>query len=328
MKRHVLSGVRLIPFLLLVLLVSACFSRQAPAPYTHYGLRGGADSAGAHIVESGDTIWNISQRYRLSMQDVIYVNKLRPPYALAVGQWLKLPPPTTYTVRPGDSLYSISRTFNVSVTEVARQNHLQSPYTIQTGQVLRMPSLAARQAAAPRPSGPASRPGAVTREALDDQGKSVVTPAAKPSVVTPQTKKTVLKAVKTSAPPRSSSKFEWPIKGPILSSYGPKKDGLHNDGINIKAPKGAPVRAAENGVVVYAGRELEGYGNLVLVRHADRWMTAYAHMDRVLIKRGQEVKRGQSIGTVGSSGNVDAPQLHFEVRRGTEALNPRLYLEK
>ena len=117
-----------------------------------------------------------------------------------------------------------------------------------------------------------------------------------------------------------------PIDGKVISKYGPKPDGLHNDGINIKAAKGTAVRAAENGVVAYTGSELQGYGNLVLIRHADRWMTAYAHLDKTLVKKGEVVKAGQSIGTVGATGQVDSPQLHFEVRRGTQALNPDLYL--
>jgi murein DD-endopeptidase MepM/ murein hydrolase activator NlpD len=133
--------------------------------------------------------------------------------------------------------------------------------------------------------------------------------------------------ITATVPKRSSSKFLTPVAGKVISSYGPKSDGLHNDGINIKAPEGTPVRAAENGVVVYAGNELEASGNLIIIRHQDRWMTAYAHMSKLLVKRGDTVKRGQSIGTVGSTGSVDSPQLHFEVRRGTEALNPKQYIE-
>lgn len=120
--------------------------------------------------------------------------------------------------------------------------------------------------------------------------------------------------------------FSWPVRGRILSTFGPKPDGLHNDGINIAARAGSPVIAAENGVIVYSGSELRGFGNLVLVRHADGWITAYAHLDRVLVRKGQQVKRGQAIATVGSSGGVDQPQLHFEIRRGTQAVDPAKFL--
>jgi len=117
-----------------------------------------------------------------------------------------------------------------------------------------------------------------------------------------------------------------PVDGKIISNFGPKQGGLHNDGINIRAPKGTPVRAAQNGVVVYSGNDLEGYGNLILVRHQNNMMSAYAHLDKTLIKRGDTVKQGQSIGTVGSTGQVNTPQLHFEIRKGTKALNPVKYL--
>lgn len=117
-----------------------------------------------------------------------------------------------------------------------------------------------------------------------------------------------------------------PVNGRIISQFGPKKDGLYNDGINIKAVRGSAVRSAENGIVVYTGDDLEGYGNLVLIRHENRMMSAYAHLDKTLIKRGAKVARGQSIGTVGSTGQVDSPQLHFELRKGSNPLNPMKYL--
>ena len=121
--------------------------------------------------------------------------------------------------------------------------------------------------------------------------------------------------------------FLWPVKGEVLIEFGPQPaKGQNNDGINIAAAKGAPVHAAENGVVAYVGNELKGFGNLVLVKHADGWMTAYAHADQVAVKRGETVRRGQVIATVGATGSVTAPQLHFEIRRGTEAVNPTALL--
>ena len=109
----------------------------------------------------------------------------------------------------------------------------------------------------------------------------------------------------------------------MISNFGPKAGGLHNDGINIAAPEGAPIKAAENGVVVYAGNELRGYGNLLLVRHSDGWVSAYAHTSKFRVAAGEKVKQGQVIAEVGSSGNVDRPQLHFELRKGTRAINPK-----
>ena len=124
-------------------------------------------------------------------------------------------------------------------------------------------------------------------------------------------------------PPSSGGRLLWPVAGNVLSEFGPKPNGQHNDGINIVVAKGTPVKAADDGVVAYAGNELKGFGNLILLRHADGWMTAYAHLDRMAVDRGALVKRGQVVGAVGDTGNVGRPQLHFEVRRGSRAVDPR-----
>jgi len=120
--------------------------------------------------------------------------------------------------------------------------------------------------------------------------------------------------------------FLWPVHGRVIASYGVSANGIHNDGINIAARAGTAVVAADAGVIAYAGNELRGYGNLVLIKHANGWMTAYAHNSSVLVKRGEPVKRGQTIARVGATGTVSSPQLHFEIRRGTRALDPSEYL--
>jgi murein DD-endopeptidase MepM/ murein hydrolase activator NlpD len=125
-----------------------------------------------------------------------------------------------------------------------------------------------------------------------------------------------------SPPARTGKGFLWPVRGKIVSAYGGKSEGLKNDGINIAAPRGTQVVAAENGVVAYAGNELRGFGNLLLLKHTGGWITAYAHNERVLVKRGDKIKKGQTIAKVGSSGSVQVPQLHFELRKGKKAINP------
>jgi murein DD-endopeptidase MepM/ murein hydrolase activator NlpD len=127
-------------------------------------------------------------------------------------------------------------------------------------------------------------------------------------------------------PARGGRNFAWPVRGEIASDFGSKPGGLVNDGINIMAPRGTAVRAAENGIVSYAGNELRGFGNLVLIRHAGNWITAYAHLDSIDVRTGGEVQRGQVIGRIGQTGNVGEPQLHFEIRRGNTPVNPRQFL--
>lgn len=114
----------------------------------------------------------------------------------------------------------------------------------------------------------------------------------------------------------------WPVKGPISSGFGPKGEGVNNDGVNISAPKGSPVVAAGNGIVAYAGNEMKGFGNLVLIRHEGGWVTAYAHLDRVLVNKDAVVAQGDMIGTVGKTGNISTPQLHFETRHNGKAVDP------
>ncbi len=126
----------------------------------------------------------------------------------------------------------------------------------------------------------------------------------------------------------SGVKLRWPTTGKIIAGFGGRPDGTHNDGINLQVPLGTEVHAAESGVVAYAGSELKGYGNLVLLRHDNGWVTAYAHNDELLVKRGDKIKRGEVIAKAGKTGSVDQPQVHFELRQGSRPVDPMPYLEK
>ncbi len=121
--------------------------------------------------------------------------------------------------------------------------------------------------------------------------------------------------------------FIKPVHGKVISNFGPKADGQSNDGINIFAARGTGVKAAQNGEVIYANNDLEGFGNLVLIRHEKSFVTAYAHLDKIHVTKGQSVRQGEGIGTVGSTGNVASPQLHFEIRSGTKPLNPQKFVK-
>lgn len=315
-------------------------STQKPAQVVAYGLTGGAGSAGMHTVLNGDTVYTVSKQYNLPMRDIIALNNLSAPYNLSQGYRIKLPPPNEYKVRRHDTLYGVASMFDSTVNEVARLNNLSAPYALTQGQVLRLPSpqnlqMASASAAPVVEEAVSARVEGVEREAIPQppmkgRGAAGAVPGASvpPQPAAAQPASSPPPKIPDTVPPRAkgSGKFMWPVDGRVVSGYGPKSDGLHNDGINIKVPRGTPVRAADNGVVVYADDKIQGYGNLVLVRHADRWMTAYAHLDKALVKKGDTLRQGQTLGTVGSSGQVDSPQLHFEVRRGTEALNPQKYL--
>src|SRR5439155_585506 len=132
-----------------------------------------------------------------------------------------------------------------------------------------------------------------------------------------------------SAPPIQStgSRFPWPVHGHVLASYGVAADGTHNDGINIAASRGTPIKSVESGIVAYVGNELRGYGNLVLIKHTNGWISAYAHCDEVLIRKGDPVYKGQTVAKVGATGGVTEPQLHFELRQGKRPVDPRGFLD-
>ena len=140
-----------------------------------------------------------------------------------------------------------------------------------------------------------------------------VSPAAAPAI--------------TAAEP-NSGRFRWPARGRVIAAYGRRPDGTHNDGINLALPQGAEIHATEGGKVAYAGNELKGYGNLVLIRHDNGWVSAYAHNEELLVKRDDVVRRGQVIAKAGKTGTVDQPQLHFELRQGSKPVDPLPHLEK
>lgn len=281
-------------------------------------------NASAVIVERGDTVYALSQRHRVSSRDIIVANNLQPPYTLQVGQRIVLPRGTVHTVKSGETLYRIAKAYDATVYEIARANSIGPPYTIFVDQQIRIPGTAGRTQIATAPSSTStgtqsstsSETGSSAANTGSVQTASVPLPAPKPAAP----------KVVPKPPPATGSGFVWPANGRVISTFGPKGQGRFNDGINIAAPEGTPINAAENGVVAYAGNELRGFGNLVLVKHSNGYVTAYAHASELLVKRGDKVTRGQTIGLVGATGNVSSPQLHFEVRRGKTPLDPQKHL--
>ena len=274
-----------------VLALGAC-TNGVLAPVTDKGAYKPAPGGSEIVVAGqGDTVHSVARRFGVSLPSLIAANGLKPPYFVVPGQRLVLPAPERHVVQTGDTLYDISRLYGVDMASLARANNLTEPFLIMPGQALTLPAAARVATRAPTPGG------------------AVVEAIPNPS-------------------PLAGGRFAWPLQGRVITGFGSQGGGVHNDGINIEAPAGAPVLAAENGVVAYAGNELPGLGNLLLIRHSDGWVTAYAHNGQILVRRGDQVARGQMIATTGASGNVLSPQLHFEIRLGTEAVNPLDYLDR
>ena len=276
-------------------------------------------------VRKGDTLFSISQEHDIPMREIIEANNLEAPYTLFPGQYLVLPKIKTHRVRRGETLYSIADQYHMSVSSLAGLNRIQPPYDIHNGQVLRVASWTGEE--------PKS---IFTEEDHPDSGEKTVgakrlQSEIKGSVAQDRKQEAARrKAVKNPAAFRGKAnvpkaqtkrKFSWPVSGKIVSAFG---NG--NDGINIAGKAGTAVKAAEDGTVAYAGNQLKGYGNLILIKHKDGWITAYAHNQKLVVKKGSVVKKGQKIAEMGSTGGVKTPQLHFEIRYKAKVVNPKQYL--
>lgn len=293
-------------------------------------------------VVPGQTLYAISRAHNVPVRALIELNNLDPPYALRTGQTIRVPNLPTYLVAEGDTLNSVSRRYGVGVSALAQTNRLEPPYRIVPGSRLLIPRAdGASPAVATATATPQEHvlnlpPGmeepkpiietSETPQATSGEhvlklppGMAEPEPPSSPQV-SPASLPTVPSKPSGVAPSRRG--FLWPVQGEIASGFGPKPGGTQNDGVNIVARRGTAVRAAEDGVVVYAGNELRGYGNLLLIRHTGGWMTAYAHNDELLVGRGANVKRGQTIAKVGGTGGVSSPQLHFEIRQAGRPVDP------
>ncbi len=306
------------------------------------------------IVGTSDTLEILSRRYNVSAAAIMQANGYKGPRALSPGQQLIIPhpsasvaaapalaapasrpvavasaAPSVHVVNRGDTLLSIARRNHVSVAVLAKANNLEPSTKLKLGTKLTVPG--AKTAAA----APAVQPVAVaaTQPAVTPPPATKVATAMPPQTAHLAQATTKLEDVPGAETPIKASEatgalptFRWPVRGKVIAAYGAKTNGKANDGINLAVPEGTPVKAAEDGVVAYSGNELKGYGNLVLIRHANGYVTAYAHASELLVKRGDTIKRGQVIAKSGQSGEVGSPQLHFEIRKGSSPVDPLQFL--
>jgi murein DD-endopeptidase MepM/ murein hydrolase activator NlpD len=230
-------------------------------------------------------------------------------------------PSGVHVVAAGETLNSIARLYRKPVMVIAKANKLPLDARVKVGDRIVIPEMKEASRTAPVPPRAEQSPTPPTGSlAMAEPSHSVR--IAEPVPETPSQQD----STKTAEPAGNLPSFRWPVRGRVIAAFGPKPNGLQNDGINLAVPEGTPIKAAEDGVVAYAGNELKGYGNLVLVRHANGFVTAYANASDILVKRGETVKRGQVIAHSGQTGNVTSPQLHFEIRKGATPVDPAQYL--
>jgi murein DD-endopeptidase MepM/ murein hydrolase activator NlpD len=271
-------------------------------------------AASTTTVGKGETLFAVSRRTGVDITALAKANNFEKPYALEPGQQITVPATNYHVVQSGETASSIARKHRVSLTQLADLNIFDEIMSVQLGQKLKLPlTIIMPDASAP------------VQVAQNTNVSSTPQPA--PTISTPPAEAAPADSEEMAALPQPAAGttmpvFGWPLEGKIISAFGPKPNGQYNDGINIAARVGQPVRAAADGEVVYASNQLKGFGNLLLIRHKNGWLTAYAHNDGLLVKKGTKVQRGEVVARAGASGAVRTAQLHFEVRLNRKPINP------
>ncbi len=296
-------------------------------------------------VQKHDHVDAIARDLGVSRKVIVEANHLKAPYALRPGQELRVPVEKAYVAESGDTMSTVARRFGLSAGELAAYNDLSTSGRLRAGEKLALPSdfhdhgpirervapmMAARQpvapprtyayappptpyASSPAPYRPPTTPYASAPAPYRPSSTPYASAPYRPPVAAPPAN-----TAPTLSPAEIASlgrgKFIWPVRGDVISRFGGLGEGRRNDGVDLRSPLGAPVLAAAAGEVVYAGNQVPGFGNLVLVKHADGWVTAYAHLADVSVRMRQSVVQGEQLGQVGETGGATEPQLHFEVR--------------
>ena len=287
-------------FIYIILLLSACTNNKYLAPVINKNISSENVKSISKTIKiyTGDSLYSISKREGVSIRSIIEVNNLEPPFILYEGKELIIPISKIHIVQTGNTLWDIANCYKVSVIEIRGLNNLKIKDKIYKGKKLFIP--------------------------INEKNRNLVCKdTSKLIVKVDKRKKKILNKKNIVS---NKTDYLWPVKGKILSKYGLLAKGLRNDGINISGNKGDPVFASKDGKVVYAGNEIQAFGNLILIKHYDNKTTAYAHLDKIKVKKGQTVKKGEVIAALGSSGKVSKPQLHFELRDSNGPLNPLKYL--
>jgi murein DD-endopeptidase MepM/ murein hydrolase activator NlpD len=325
-------------------------------PHTGWNWQGGT----AIVVSPGETAESLAHKYGVPASAIMQANGLHSAGEIRAGQRLVIPkydhavaaaphhytppPPTEVTAgtaRPnvhivtrGETLMSISRRYHKPVGQIAAANSISPKTHLKIGDRIFIPGqmTASRSVTPPAPAAPKVQPPhappmhAQAPHAQPPAPHPVVTAEAAPAARVAVTGAQATAAAGPATPTARALTFRWPVRGRVIATFGQKPNGQRNDGIDLAVPQGTEVRAAEDGVVAYAGNELKGYGNLVLIRHENGFVTAYATASEILVKRNDHVHRGQVIAKSGQTGGVSVPQLHFEIRKGSAPVDPSQFL--
>jgi len=320
-------------------------ARPAPAPLAEPPHDVAANYGGTYTVKPGESLYGIARAHNVKFAELQQVNGITDPRRVKPGAVLKVPggasvaasapdsqpvpaaPASVADNAPAAVVPPLAATEKGSDIPAYGQPLSTRPTIINSER--RVAALDTGKASDASPATPASAPAPSVASSEPPASAPPVaeTAPAKAEPAKPE-QKVALAAPAAASAVADSVKLRWPTTGRVIAGFGGRPDGTHNDGISLAVPLGTEVHAAESGVVAYSGNELKGYGNLVLLRHDNGWVTAYAHNDELLVKRGDKVKRGQVISKAGKTGSVDQPQVHFELRQGSKPVDPTPYLEK
>jgi murein DD-endopeptidase MepM/ murein hydrolase activator NlpD len=292
----------------ILLLCAGCSGDRALLPVSDAPLRERIRDVppdGIIKVSPGDTIYTLANRYQVTPRRIILANNLSPPYILNGVRTLNVPKPRAHIASASDTIETIASRYKVSRQEVIALNNFVSPYRLHKGMSIAIP----RRIDYSLLDVPISPQSTTTSRGTE----------ADIEFSTPKTSPNTAKVTYSDRVPD----FAWPVDGQIIENFGPTARGVHNDGVNIAASEGASVRASQSGEVAFVGSGLKAFGNLVLIKHHNGWITAYAHLSDVRVNEGDYLDRGTIIGGVGQTGRVNSPQLHFEIRRSRTPVNPR-----
>ena len=299
-------------------------------------------------VEKGQTLIHIAIDNNCTLREVATLNSINPPYNLYIGQKIKVPIKNNnfkeekysknsensktikinnktsiindnniYVVKKGDTIYSIAKKNDVNFSDLVKNNNLKKPYNIFVGQKLKL-------SASSNNSTKNSFEQKNRDKSYSNQNNNKLERFEEDTKV--KSKNETLTREDSKILVNGNSMFIWPVKGDILKKFGKQEDGSFNDAINIKSEHGTKVKAADNGEVAYAGNELKGFGNIIIIKHKNGWLTVYGHCDSINVKVKDKVEKGQVIATVGKTGNVNESQLYFSLRKGRTAMDPLKYL--
>jgi len=292
------------------------YTPAQPAPMQHAAAPAAGENV--HVVAAGESLIGISRRYGTTLTKLAHLNGISPYTRVSVGDRIKVP--------GGRS----------AAAPAPRAAQAQPQYQQPQYQPQRVATAApAPQLARPQVTQPVSQqatwpnntaPSVAPARTIPIERAPAAEPTQSVRMATQETPKAEPAPEKVAEPAGAMPSFRWPVHGRVIAAFGSKPNGAQNDGINIAVPEGTQIKAADDGVVAYAGNELKGYGNLVLIRHSNGYVSAYANASELLVKRGDTIRRGQVIAHSGQTGNVTSPQLHFEIRKGSTPVDPTKFL--